>query len=605
MADEEPQVTPNNNDNNRADALIVAKNVDADGNEIKEKKNKEDSVYNELVHDKPYYKPIKDMYDLDMICAGTDHAVIFFYATYCGYCKRFNPTFDQVAELMSKYKRSVSNPIKFYKMDGNKFRYEINAAMPGFFNDDNENPSMRRMFPTILFKKWNRETDTATCWSWDYRIDRNARFLMQHISEAFEDPELMPHPNDLDQLMTNEENPEFVFFYTNALPIVPACTKQLMIDRMTNRMDGVMTLSMEFYKHPEIARKGVAVPVNDADRRDFPAPAIFDCLTGETHKYRDAEVWLAKKIGTPIPKTWEKGPGHYGNFDSAIVTIAPAYPIKVKDENGEYQYLNRAAMLGVLAQAPPNKLKRIVAWALKQPDLIKYRTGYIGFHNIDNEATADILMNEIEKEDTKIIDMMYRALLTVKEKAFKKLTHAFGEDKIMYENHIFTEEELADRDPSKNTGDKPVPIPDDTDNYLFYMNPKEKDDNSQLLVKIPVREINGLKDEVKGKIVPLCGEETEEYIHRTAHETDMNPYLFQYQDARNIISDEKRRMCPLNEEIVKDTLGHLKDDSLFSYHVHEQRRQFLKSLGWTDEQIDVAGYKEKTRQQVVVEQMFL
>jgi hypothetical protein len=99
---------------------------------------------------------------------------------------------------------------------------------------------------------------------------------------------------DLSKTM-RAKNPTFTFMYSTSTPIYQRFAKCLSTP-MLHVNDGNLMCAAAFYANPELASQGVALPVNELDRRDLPVPAIIEHGTGKEYRYRDAQRWLLRQL---------------------------------------------------------------------------------------------------------------------------------------------------------------------------------------------------------------------------------------------------------------------------------------------------------------------
>lgn len=83
--------------------------------------------------------------------------IYYFYADYCGYCKRFNPLFN-------KLKRKYKDKIQLKKIDGKKPENQKLITDYGI-----------KLFPTLVVKETKKP----------YIGDRNEKDLSKYIKSSF------------------------------------------------------------------------------------------------------------------------------------------------------------------------------------------------------------------------------------------------------------------------------------------------------------------------------------------------------------------------------------------------------------------------------------
>ncbi|MDE2588155.1 MAG: hypothetical protein KGL95_00595, partial [Patescibacteria group bacterium] len=65
---------------------------------------------------------------------------------------------------------------------------------------------------------------------------------------------------------------------------------------MISTPEGNTMCSSVFYYYPELAKRGVAIPINDLDRRDIAVPSVIDSRDKKQYRYRDCQRWLKKEV---------------------------------------------------------------------------------------------------------------------------------------------------------------------------------------------------------------------------------------------------------------------------------------------------------------------
>lgn len=248
------------------------------------------TAFNNMKKDTPLLKAmtITSIKTFEDLMAGPDNVAIDFYKQHCPYCKTLSPIWNQIArQIHMSNNESGVVPIIIAKMDGVKFKDQLDQLRPGW--------SEGRGYPTLLFKRVNPEDGSIDATEWDHSVPRTYENLLDFMSEYYGDPSLKPHTIDLINLMRNPQ-PEFTFMYSNATPVVLRFSKCLNNTPMIDIAEGNIICSATFYKYPELARRGLALPVNEMDRRDFPVPAIVDNKTGQNYRYRDCQRWLQQQI---------------------------------------------------------------------------------------------------------------------------------------------------------------------------------------------------------------------------------------------------------------------------------------------------------------------
>lgn len=225
---------------------------------------------------------------LEELMASPDNVAIDFYKKECPYCKTLSPIWNQIARQVHTTNNEPGVvPIIVAKMDAIKYLPQLEELRPGW--------SDGRGYPSLLFKRVNPQDGTVEATEWDHKVPRTYENLLDFMSEYYGDPLLKPHSIDLIQLMRNPQ-PEFTFMYSNATPVVLRFSTCLSDTPMIDIAEGNVVCSAAFYRYPELARRGAALPVNELDRRDFPVPAIVDNRTGKDYKYRDCQRWIKQQV---------------------------------------------------------------------------------------------------------------------------------------------------------------------------------------------------------------------------------------------------------------------------------------------------------------------
>jgi len=239
----------------------------------------------------PLMKPlnITSVKMLEDLMRSPENVAIDFYKKDCPYCKTLAPIWNNIArQVHASNNNPGAVPIIIAKMDGVTHKEELDALRPGW--------SEGRGYPTILFKRVNpQDPSSIDAVEWDNQKPRTYDNLLEFMSEYYGDESLKPHSIDLINLMRNPQ-PEFTFMYSNATPVVLRFSKCLSDSPMLDIAEGNVVCASAFYRHPELARRGAALPVNELDRRDFPIPAIIDNRTGREHRYRDCQRWIQHEV---------------------------------------------------------------------------------------------------------------------------------------------------------------------------------------------------------------------------------------------------------------------------------------------------------------------
>lgn len=225
---------------------------------------------------------------LNKMLESPNNVAIFFTKKGCPHCKAFKPVWDDIARnIHSSNMKPQSVPIIIAKIDGYKFKDELEQLRPGWNNN--------RAYPTILFKKPNFDNGSIETVEWDRKVERSKENLLDFMALFYDDPTLVTYTPPIETLMNNP-NPEFIFLYSSAFPMVDRFRDCISDLPMMDVISGNTMIQSAFMQYPEIARRGMAIAVNDADRADFPVPAIIDMRSDREFRYRDAQRWMQAEI---------------------------------------------------------------------------------------------------------------------------------------------------------------------------------------------------------------------------------------------------------------------------------------------------------------------
>lgn len=252
--------------------------------------------------------------ELDNLMSTDDNAVVYFYKPECPYCKMFAPDYEALAadvhrtNLASPVAAAAGIapvPIVMAQIDGARHREAINALRDGFLG-----PRYGRGYPTVLFK---RGADKAGV-TWDSTQPRTRENIARLMSRFYNDPTLTPmDAAALADTMRNPD-PEFIYFGSDNVTLVPRFVRPLDPSYVSIE-DALATMALLFSADAPLAARGLFYPVNQADRKDIPIPAIVQVTQdGErldppvTYSNRDAHRWaaaaLANQLGlaSPVPE---------------------------------------------------------------------------------------------------------------------------------------------------------------------------------------------------------------------------------------------------------------------------------------------------------------
>lgn len=240
----------------------------------------------------PQYKPVELNWptELATLLSNDDNAVILFYKPDCIHCLSFKPVFNDLANLIHESNSQPWNtPIVFAQIDAEKWLKEVNTLIPNFLGD----PVTNRGYPTILFK---RSDGSNVVWE----QDRPPTFdnIVTFMAEFYDEPTLLPITEPLWQVANNDTDPDFLYFYSDNVTLVPRFEAAFPLDEhFSDRSQGMRTASYLIQNIPQLYENALAVPVNLMDRRDIGVPTIYDTRDDSVHAYRDAHAWLKNYLG--------------------------------------------------------------------------------------------------------------------------------------------------------------------------------------------------------------------------------------------------------------------------------------------------------------------
>ncbi|AVK77012.1 Disulfide isomerase [Pandoravirus macleodensis] len=251
--------------------------------------------------------------ELDNLMSTDDNAVVYFYKPECPYCKMFAPDYEALAadvhrtNLASPVAAAAGIapvPIVMAQIDGARHREAINALRDGFLG-----ARYGRGYPTVLFKRGADKVGVT----WDSTQPRTRENIARLMSRFYNDPTLAPmDATALADTMRNPD-PEFIYFGSDNVTLVPRFVRPL-DPSYVNIEDALATMALLMSVDAPLAARGAFYPVNQADRKDIPIPAIVQVTQdGErldppvTYSNRDAHRWaaaaLADQLGLapPVP----------------------------------------------------------------------------------------------------------------------------------------------------------------------------------------------------------------------------------------------------------------------------------------------------------------
>nr|UDO47608.1 disulfide isomerase motif-containing [Pandoravirus massiliensis] len=251
--------------------------------------------------------------ELDNLMSTDDNAVVYFYKPECPYCKMFAPDYGALAADVHRTNRGspvsaavgvAPVPIVMAQIDGARHRDAINALRDGFLG-----ARYGRGYPTVLFKRGADKVGVT----WDSTQPRTRENIARLMSRFYNDPTLAPmDAAALTDIMRNPD-PEFVYFGSDNITLVPRFVRPL-DPSYVNIEDALATMALLSTLDPQLAARGAFYPVNQADRKDIPIPAIVQVKQGGerltpfvTYSNRDAHRWaaaaLADQLGIapPVP----------------------------------------------------------------------------------------------------------------------------------------------------------------------------------------------------------------------------------------------------------------------------------------------------------------
>nr|UMO79682.1 Disulfide isomerase [Pandoravirus aubagnensis] len=240
--------------------------------------------------------------ELDNLMSTDDNAVVYFYKPECPYCKIFAPDYEALAADIHRTNLTSPVPIVMAQIDGARHRDAINALRDGFLG-----ARYGRGYPTVLFKRGADKVGVT----WDSTQPRTRENIARLMSRFYNDPTLAPmDATALADTMRNPD-PEFIYFGSDNVTLVPRFVRPL-DPSYVNIEDALATMALLMSVDAPLAARGAFYPVNQADRKDIPIPAIVQVTQdGErldppvTYSNRDAHRWaaaaLADQLGLALP----------------------------------------------------------------------------------------------------------------------------------------------------------------------------------------------------------------------------------------------------------------------------------------------------------------
>ncbi|WBR14492.1 Disulfide isomerase [Pandoravirus kuranda] len=244
--------------------------------------------------------------ELDNLMSTDDNAVVYFYKPECPYCKMFAPDYEALATEVHRTNLGspvtaaagiAPVPIVMAQIDGARHRDAINALRDGFLG-----ARYGRGYPTVLFKRGADKVGVT----WDSTQPRTRENIARLMSRFYDDPTLAPMDTAaLANTMRNPE-PEFIYFGSDNLTLVPRFVRPL-DPSYVNIEDALATMALLFSADAPLAARGAFYPVNQADRKDIPIPAVVQVTqNGErlnplvTYSNRDAHRWAAAALADQL-----------------------------------------------------------------------------------------------------------------------------------------------------------------------------------------------------------------------------------------------------------------------------------------------------------------